>query len=90
MKALISGLALVLAVTVFGAKKPETVAPPASGVRYRSSAEINFDSTEIKGDLGRPDLLVVTGNGTSDDNGMLRLRENFLDKLANDSAEEIQ
>lgn len=86
MKAWIAIAGLFLAVTAFSAPEEE----PKQKVRYRSAAEINFDSLELHGGVARPDLAVVTGDTHDWENGLLRMRENFLDKLAKDSAEEIQ
>ncbi len=59
-------------------------------VKYRSGKEIRFDELLIQGQMKRPEVSVVTGDQAEFSNGLLRLRENFLDHAANDLGEEIQ
>ncbi len=58
-------------------------------VKYKAPKEINLDSLVIEGQLKRPDLSVVTGESESSRDGLLRLREDFSDRLAEDAGEEI-
>lgn len=51
---------------------------------------IQFESLLIQGQVQRPDLSVITGNGQEDSDGLLRLREDFSDLMAMDHGEEIQ
>ena len=51
---------------------------------------IQFESLLIQGQVQRPDLSVITGNGQEDSDGLLRLREGFTDLMAMDHGEEIQ
>lgn len=51
---------------------------------------IQFESLLIQGQVQRPDLSVITGNGQEDSDGLLRLREDFTDLMAMDHGEEIQ
>lgn len=51
---------------------------------------IQFESLLIQGQVQRPDLSVITGNGEEDSDGLLRLREDFTDLMAMDHGENIQ
>ncbi len=71
------------------ANEPPQV-PPAPVVKYKKGKDVNFDELLIQGQLKRPELTVVTGNTAQGTDGLLRLRENFLDQTQNDIGEEIQ
>lgn len=62
-------------------------AAAAGKVRYRSGKDVSFDELLIQGQLKRPEVMVVTGNADQGTNGLLRLRENFVDRVASDYAE---
>jgi hypothetical protein len=62
-------------------------APPAQ-VRYRAGKDVSFDELLIQGQLQRPEITVVTGNADQGTNGLLRLRENFVDRMVADFGEE--
>jgi hypothetical protein len=62
---------------------------PEKGVRYKKGKDINFEELVIQGQLKRPEISVVTGNVNEGDDGLLRLRENFMDRIAEDVGEEI-
>ena len=69
-----------------------TAAAPqaASGkIHYKSGKDVNFEDLLIQGQLKRPEVSVVTGNVHQGADGLLRLRENFLDRVASDAGEEI-
>ncbi len=51
-------------------------------IRYRQGKQLDFESLLIEGHLKRPEISVVTGNAGDDNDGLLRLRENFLDQIA--------
>lgn len=68
------------------AAKPEPKEPPK--IRYKSGKEVNLGEQTIRGRLNRPSVSVVTGNEKEGDNGLLKLREDFLDRVARDFAEE--
>lgn len=72
----------------FAADAPtsETVAP--GKVRYRAGKEVNFEELLINGALDRPEITVVTGQVEKGTDGLLKLRENFLDRVASDQGEE--
>lgn len=51
---------------------------------------IQFESLLIQGQIQRPDLSVITGNNADEGDGLLRLREDFTDLMAQDQGEVIQ
>lgn len=59
-------------------------------VKYRGAKEINFEKLLIEGELKRKQISVVTGNAPDGTDGLLRLRENFLDRVAVDVGEEVR
>lgn len=59
-----------------------------SSVRYKSGKEINFEQLLIQGQIKRAEISVVTGSSSEGDDGLLRLRETFLDRIAQDIGEE--
>jgi hypothetical protein len=58
------------------------------GVRYKSGKEIDFEALLIQGQLKRPEITVVTGNTNAGTDGLLRLRESFMDRVTADFGEE--
>lgn len=64
--------------------------PVKQGVKYKSGKEINFEQLVIEGQLKRPELSVVTGNSDENGNGLVRLRENFVDRMSADAGEELK
>lgn len=60
------------------------------GVRYKQSKDINFEKLLIEGQNRRPEISVVTGNVSQGDDGLLRLRTNFVDRIAEDAGEEVK
>jgi len=65
----------------------EAPAQPPQKVRYKAGKDVDFEQMVIQGQLKRPDLMVVTGNEAAGTNGLLKLRENFLDRTAADIGE---
>jgi hypothetical protein len=61
-----------------------------SGIRYRKSKDIDFEALLIEGENKKADIAVVTGNLGEDDLGLLKLREDFKDFIANDAGEEVK
>ncbi len=61
-----------------------------SKVKYKAGKTLDFEQLLIQGNLRRPEITVVTGNASQGADGLLRLRENFLDRMAADAGEEIQ
>lgn len=66
------------------------VAAPAGKVHYKAGKDVNFEEMLIQGQMKRPELSVVTGNEAQGADGLLRLRENFLDRMAEDFGESNQ
>ena len=62
---------------------------PKPNVRYKAGKEVNFEELLIQGQLKRPEITVVTGNTQRGGDGLLKLRENFLDRITEDAGEEI-
>ena len=58
-------------------------------VRYSKGKRVDFESLLIEGQIKRPDISIVTGNMGESMNGLLRLRENFIDEIAKDVGEDI-
>jgi hypothetical protein len=82
-------LALVfsLSVVAFAAEAP----PDNAGkVRYKKAKDVNFEELLIQGQMRRAEISVVTGDAGDGTDGLLRLRENFLDRVASDAGEEIR
>jgi hypothetical protein len=63
---------------------------PSAPVKYKAAKDVNFEELLIQGQLQRPEITVVTGESAQGTDGMLRLRENFLDQIAVSSGEEVQ
>ena len=60
----------------------------ASKIHYKTGKDVNFEELLIQGQLKRPEVSVVTGNIRQGADGLLRLRENFLDRVSQDAGEE--
>ena len=86
-------LALLTVVSMFVMERAvyaeDAAADAKAKVRYRGSKEINFEKLLIEGELKRKQITVVTGNSADGTDGLLRLRENFLDRVAMDAGEEV-
>jgi hypothetical protein len=65
-------------------------ADEAKNVKYREGKKIDFETLLIEGEGKKPELSVVTGNSGEKDLGLLKLRENFTDFIADDIGEEIK
>ena len=57
--------------------------------KYREGKKIDFESLLIEGQKKKPDYAVVTGNLGEKDLGLLKLREDFIDKMTDDIGEEV-
>ena len=79
-------LLLLLTTLASGADEPQ--ATPSPKVRYTSSKDVNFEQLLIQGQLKRPELTVVTGSTDQGADGLLRLRENFVDRMMTAAGEE--
>ena len=85
---LLSFLVVILISSLAVAEDASAPAPQGK-VKYKSGKDINFEELLIQGQLKRPEIAVVTGNVDNASDGLLRLRENFLDRIAIDNGEEI-
>jgi len=59
-------------------------------VKYRQSGRIDFESLLIEGQKKKADYSVVTGNLGEKDLGLLKLRDDFNDLMANDLGEDVK
>jgi hypothetical protein len=59
-------------------------------IRYKAGKELDFEKLVIEGELKRPELAVVTGDNDENGNGLLRLRENFVDHMTESAGKEVQ
>ena len=64
--------------------------PVSAQEEGRDLKNIQFESLLIQGQVQRPDISIVTGDGGSDLDGLLRLRNDFIDLMAMDAGEEIK
>ena len=81
-------LSMLWVAGAMAAPQADAVKQPAPKVRYRGGQNVSFDQLLIQGQLQRPEISVVTGDEGRGDEGLLRLREHFLDRMAIDQAEE--
>ncbi len=79
-------LVLLFSVFLLGAIADET----KGAIRYRKSGKIDFEALLIEGENKKAEVSVVTGNNGAKDLGLLKLREDFNDFMANDAGEEIK
>jgi hypothetical protein len=63
---------------------------PKKKIRYTKGKKLDFESILIEGHLKRPEMSVVTGDVNGEDEGLLKLREDFLDHMAIDLGVEVQ
>lgn len=69
----------------FAAPSKEAAEPT---VKYKAGKQLDFEQLVIEGQLKRPELSVVTGDSDEGSNGLLRLRENFIDRMAEAAGED--
>jgi len=75
----------------FAEETPSAAQQAQSGkVIYKKGKDVNLDELLIQGQLKRPDITVVTGNAGQEGDGLLKLRENYIDRLSIDFGEEMQ
>jgi hypothetical protein len=96
MMSLVSGFSAGAAVPVKPAARSTEVATQLgeaktneAKIKYKSGKDLNFDELLIQGDLKRPELSVVTGNVQPGSDGLLRLRDSFMDRITIDLGEEL-
>ncbi|MEQ1877916.1 MAG: hypothetical protein ABL958_14840 [Bdellovibrionia bacterium] len=64
-------------------------APEATKTKYtKGKKQENFDAQVVEGSIYRPDLSVVTGDTSLGGFGTLKLRDDFVDHVANENAGE--
>lgn len=85
----INSLIMMIAVSV-GLSTNGFAEDTTGNVKYSAGKDVNFEELLIQGQLKRPEVSVVTGNVKQGADGLLRLRENFLDRVTSDSGEESQ
>ncbi len=81
---------LVLLILVGIANLGLAAEAPAPNVKYKKGKDVNFEELLIQGQLQRKEIAVVTGDAQDGTDGLLRQRENFLDRVAVDAGEEIR
>lgn len=59
-------------------------------IRYISPSAVSLDAQLVQGNIQRPDVGLVVGNKDEMIDGMLRLRENFLDHAELNAGREAQ
>jgi len=62
---------------------------PQDRIHYKKSKKMDFSSQTIEGKLQRPETSLITASENLSSNGILRLRENFMDKYAADAGEVV-
>ena len=62
---------------------------PQDRVRYKKSKKMDFSSQTVEGNLQRHETSLITASENLTSNGILRLRENFMDKYAADAGEVV-
>ena len=72
----------------YAVEEAEAKAAAAGKIHYKTGKDVNFEELLIQGQLKRPEVSVVTGNVRQGADGLLRLRENFLDRVSQDAGEE--
>ena len=82
-KAQVEGNETVGNPTAVDASKPKKI-------KYKAGKQVDFDKQTIQGELRRPEISVVTGNDRTTDNGLLRLREDFVDRITAHAGEEVE
>lgn len=59
-------------------------------ITYKGAGRIDFESLLIEGERNKPELSVVTGNIGEEDNGLMVMRKDFGDMMANDFGEVVE
>jgi hypothetical protein len=87
IRVLLITLCLVTVAALGVDEAPSTVEPSTGKVKYKGGKDVNFEELLIQGQLQRPEITVVTGNSQEGTDGLLRLRDDFLDRVASDFGE---
>lgn len=72
------------------AAAPDKKSEAPTKIKYRKRTQVDFSSQTIEGKLRRPETSLISASEGVNDQGVLRLRENFLDKLAAFSGEDVK
>ncbi len=59
-------------------------------IKYKKRTQVDFGAQNIEGKLRRPETALIEASESVNDQGVLRLRENFLDKIASFSGEDVK
>ena len=62
---------------------------PKDRVHFKKSKKLDFSSQTVEGNLQRPETSLITASENLTTNGILRLRENFIDKYSADVGETV-
>ena len=72
---------VMLAVVPLGASAQEAKGQPAPRIEYEKKTVINFEDDTIEGDLKRPDGEYVEARQKVDHSNLIRIREDWRDKV---------
>jgi hypothetical protein len=78
---------LLLAVLAFPLAAPGQERKPEPRVEYEKKTVINFDDDTIQGDLTRPDGEYVEARKRVDHSNLIRIREDWREKVKQSSRE---
>lgn len=91
MKHMMILVSVLLSTLAFSATEEEVKeAVKTNKVKYKESGRIDFESLLIEGERKKPELSVVTGNVGEKDNGLMVIRKDFKDMMANDFGEIVE
>ena len=90
MKTLLLLITLIPAFAYSASDEQIAEAVKTNKVKYKQSGRIDFESLLIEGERKKPELSVVTGNIGEKDNGLMVIRQDFQDMMAEDFGEIIQ
>jgi len=79
-------LMLTIAAPLFAAAQ-DKAAPPPPKVEYEKKTVINFEDDTIEGDLKRPDGEYVEARQKVDHSNLIRIREDWKDKVMQSSGD---
>ncbi len=89
MMKLILALTLLTSTSTLAVDEAPNGTAPAK-VKYRAAKDVDFEQLLIQGGIKRPEVSIVTGNVQQGTDGLLRLRENFTDRISMDAGEELK
>lgn len=83
-------LTLLTSLSALGADVAEVKENKTGKITYKGAGRIDFESLLIEGERKKPELSVVTGNLGEEDNGLMVMRKDFGDMMANDFGEVVE